>query len=135
MNSSTECPICLMFSEEPVKIGSTYVGFSFWQTCLSRRPHRSLIVVTHSSRIPAFKARVWLKALFIHHLDDDILIHDVTGYFNFARRQIVLLPVKMSDEDFGVQCLFNRGDQIHLDCKIIRPASFSQCGFLEMKRL
>jgi len=133
INGRDEDPhIC---SEEPVKIGSTYVGFSFWQTCLPRKPHRSIIVLTRSRRIPEFKARVWLKALFIHHVGDDILTHHMTGYFNFARRQIVLLPVQMTDREFGVQCLFNRGDHDHLDCKIVQPVSFTQCGFITMERL
>lgn len=134
INGRDEDPdIC---SEEPVKVGRTYSGFSFWQTCLSRRPHRSMIVLTHSRRHAAFKSRVHLNATLIHNVGDDILTQYMTGYFNFARRQIELMPVQATGQNqFGIQCLFNRGDHIHLDCKIVRPASFSKCGFLTMARI
>uniref|UniRef100_A0A0N7Z862 Linker l1b n=1 Tax=Glossoscolex paulistus TaxID=1046353 RepID=A0A0N7Z862_9ANNE len=123
-------------SEDPVKLGNAFVGLSYWSSCNMRNTHRSVLILTASKRSPVFKARVWVKAFLVHHITKDKdEAYEVAGYFNFARRNLLLMPLDLTSKELAVNCFFNRGDHVHLDCKIISPGTFKQCGVLAMARL
>jgi hypothetical protein len=117
-----------------VKAGNVFSGTSHWHGCRSREDHVTRITITQSRRRKFFTARIWLRA----HVESELERHgqnitsdfNAKGYYNFASRRLVLLPVDDHDNHLAVVCTFNRGDNERAECHRALEGTLHECADL-----
>lgn len=118
-----------------VKVGNTFIGYSYWNHCRMSGIYRTMLVITNSRRDAIFASRIWMGGYVLNQFVHGEQKYDVVGHFNFGKRRIVLTPANQTGSDLAVECQFNRGDDIHLGCKLVNPGTFIVCGTLVMVKL
>nr|4U8U_N Chain N, Linker L2 [Glossoscolex paulistus]4U8U_c Chain c, Linker L2 [Glossoscolex paulistus]4U8U_r Chain r, Linker L2 [Glossoscolex paulistus] len=120
----------------PVKPGNIFSGTSHWHDCLLRSDHVTRVVIKGTIRRNYFKSRIWVRAQIesdlIHDGKKELSDFDSKGYYNFANRRLVLIPIAQDDKHLSVICDFDRGDSRRASCHRVLEGTLHQCANLSV---
>jgi hypothetical protein len=118
-----------------IKAGNVFTGFAAWHSCRNRKDHPVTITLVDVLKPKFFGAQLVVRGkvgVDFAEDDEDLYTYDVTGYYKFGKKKLILTPVDTTKGDLGVVCKFTFGDGERATCTLAHEATLTKCADLRI---